>query len=112
MRQEVDTRGRRHAEGRARGALAVALSAAAFGTMPIFARQADATGVDLKGILSSITNLRDTTDRLALASVALRHSEPQRHDCHSEPQPPSVIPSRRRGISAARNAEIPRVRSG
>jgi hypothetical protein len=103
MRPEVDTRRRGHAEARVLAALAVALSAAAFGAMPIFARQADATGVDLMGILSSITNLRDTTDRLALASVALRHSEPQ---------PPSVIPSRRRGISTARNAEIPRVRSG
>jgi hypothetical protein len=35
--------------------------------------------------LSSITNLRDTTDPMALASVALRHSEPQRRSCHSEP---------------------------
>jgi hypothetical protein len=34
-----------------------------------------------------MTNLRDTTDRLALASVAVCHSEPQRRDCHSEPHP-------------------------
>jgi len=35
--------------------------------------------------LSRITNLRDTTDRMALASVALRHPGPQRRSCHSEP---------------------------
>jgi len=53
-----------HSAGRRRalGALLVALSAASFGAMPIFARQAYAAGVDLYGIL---------LPRFALAAVLL-----------------------------------------
>ncbi|MFZ5539813.1 MAG: DMT family transporter [Pseudomonadota bacterium] len=68
MGAEVDTTGRARTRDRARGALAVALSAAAFGAMPIFARQAYAASVDLTGILVP----RFAVAALVLALVAWR----------------------------------------
>jgi drug/metabolite transporter (DMT)-like permease len=64
MSVEEDAVGPVHtdARGRTLGALMVALSAAAFGAMPIFARQAYAAGVDLTGIL---------VPRFGLAAVLL-----------------------------------------
>jgi hypothetical protein len=43
---------------RLRGALRVAASAAAFGALPIFARRADAAGVDLRGAIVIGTAVR------------------------------------------------------
>ncbi|HUL65711.1 MAG TPA: DMT family transporter [Burkholderiaceae bacterium] len=61
---EAETVSPAHSAGRRRlsGAFLVALSAAGFGAMPIFARQAYAAGVDLYGILLS---------RFALAGLLL-----------------------------------------
>jgi hypothetical protein len=49
--------------------------------------------------LSSITNIRDNTGRLALASVALCHSEPQLRYGHSEPPARNLSLSQRRDPS-------------